>query len=111
MPEIVVVATLKAREGQEDAARDALIGLVEATHRDAGCILYSLHQGIDDPSRLTFVERWATRGDLDAHMGTDHIAAVLARADELLADPPDIVVFEPVAAGEQRKGTLAGATG
>lgn len=111
MPEIVVVATLKTQQGQEDAAREALLELVEATHSDEGCILYSLHQGQQDRTRLTFVERWASQGDLDAHMGSDHIAAVLARADELLAEAPDIVVFDALAAGDPQKGTLAGSAG
>ena len=37
------------------------------------CILYALHQGSDNPSRLAFVERWESReerkGSLAAHAG------------------------------------------
>ncbi len=107
MPEIVVVGSIKARPGKEDETREALGGLLAPTHAEDGCILYSLHQGAADTTRFAFVERWESQEALDAHLGSDHIAAVLARADELLSEPPDIVVYGPVPDGEERKGSLA----
>ena len=29
---------------------------------------------MDDPTRYAFIERWATREDLDIHLKTDHVA-------------------------------------
>jgi quinol monooxygenase YgiN len=111
MPEIVVVGSMKAQPGKEAATRDALAALVVPTHAEDGCILYSLHQGAADPSRFVFVERWESQEKLDAHLGSDHIATVLTRADELLAEPPDIVVYEALAQGDEDKGSLAGHAG
>lgn len=109
--EIVVVGSLKARPGKEDATREALEGLVVPTHAEDGCILYALHQGAGDPSRFAFVERWASQEHLDAHLGGAHIAAVLTRVDELLAEPPDIVVYNALPEGEAPKGSLAAHAG
>lgn len=111
MSEIVVVGSLKARSGQEDATREALSGLVAPTHAEDGCILYSLHQGVADKTRFAFVERWESQEKLDAHLGSDHIAAVLARADELLSEPPDIVAYTALPQGEEHKGSLAAHAG
>ena len=111
MAEIVVVGSLRARPGKEDETREALHGLVEPTHGETGCILYAMHQGVEDRTRFAFVERWASQEDLQAHLASAHIAAVLERADELLAEPPDIVVYEAVPGGEDRKGRLAATTG
>lgn len=111
MSEIVVVGSLKARAGKEDATREALAGLVAPTHAEDGCILYALHQGVADTTRFAFVERWESQAKLDAHLGSDHIAAVLAQADELLAEAPDIVVYEALAHGDERKGSLAAHAG
>ena len=108
MAEIVVVGALKAQAGKEDDTRDALASLVEPTHAEQGCILYALHQGVDDPTRFAFIERWSSREDLDTHLQSDHIAAVLQRADELLAEPPDIAVYDAVPGGDAQKGRLAG---
>lgn len=111
MSEIVVVGSLKARPGKEDETREALDGLVAPTHAEDGCILYSLHQGVDDKTRFAFVERWASREHLGAHLAGPHIAAVLERADELLSEPPDIVVYDALPQGESRKGSLAAHAG
>jgi len=109
--EIVVVGSLKARPGKEDEARQALAGLVAPTHAEPGCILYALHQGVDDPARFAFVERWESRQQLDDHLASPHIAALLERVDELFAEAPDIVVYDAQPAGEDRKGALAAAAG
>lgn len=107
MAEVVVVGAFTARPGQEDNAAQALADLITPTHAEDGCILYALHRGVDDPARLTFVERWASREQLEAHLGSDHVSAALARMDELMS-ASDITVFEPLAGGEASKGTLAG---
>ena len=111
MSEIVVVGSLKARLGKEEETAEALGTLVAPTHAEDGCILYSLHQGVADKTRFAFVERWVSQAKLDAHLGSTHIAAVLARADELLSEAPDIVVYSALAQGEERKGSLAAHAG
>ena len=71
--------------------------------RGGGCILYALHQGTDDPSRLAFVERWASRELLDAHLRSPHVAAILERAEELFGDSGDIVVYEAARRAARRR--------
>jgi quinol monooxygenase YgiN len=107
MSEVVVVGSFKAQPGKEAEAAEAFKALVEPTHGESGCILYALHQGIDDPGRLAFVERWASREELDAHLASAHVAAVLERVEELFGDSADIVVYEPLVGGEPKKGSLA----
>ena len=107
MSEIVVVGSFTTRPGKEAEGLEAFKALVEPTHGEEGCILYALHQGTDDPSRLAFVERWESRELLDAHLGSEHVQAILARADELFADGGDIVVYAAVPGGEATKGSLA----
>lgn len=107
MSEIVVVGSFTARAGKETEAAEAFRGLVEPTHGEDGCILYALHQGADDPRRLAFVERWASREALEAHLASPHVQGVLEHADELFADGGDIVVYEPLPGGETVKGSLA----
>lgn len=108
MPEIIVIGSLKARPGKEDATREALAALIVPTHAEDGCILYALHQGVADPTRFAFIERWESQELHDAHKGSGHLAAVLARAGELLAEPPDSVEYHALPQGETTKGSLAG---
>ena len=111
MSEVVVVGSFKAQPGKEGEGLEAFKALVEPTHAEDGCILYALHQGSDDPARLTFIERWASRAALDAHLKTPHVAAVLERAEELFGDSADITVYEAVPGGEAKKGSLAAHAG
>lgn len=111
MSEVVVVGSFKAVPGKEAEGLEAFKALVGPTHAEDGCILYALHQGTDDPSRLAFIERWESREALDAHLKTPHIAAVLERAQELFGDSGDITVFEAVPGGETHKGSLAAHAG
>ncbi|GAC1316115.1 MAG: antibiotic biosynthesis monooxygenase [Thermoleophilaceae bacterium] len=106
MPEVVVVGAFTARPGKEEAAKQAFEALVEPTHKESGCILYALHQGADDSARLAFIERWASREELDAHLKSDHIADVLKHGDELF-QASDITVYSPLAGGQSKKGSLA----
>jgi quinol monooxygenase YgiN len=105
--EIVVIGSFTARLGKEADATAAFEALLEATHGEEGCILYALHRGADDPRRLAFVERWASREALDAHLASPHVQAVIARAEELFADSGDVVVYEALPGGEASKGSLA----
>ncbi len=111
MPEVVVVGSFHAQPGKEAEAVEAFKALVEPTHREEGCILYALHHGADDPRRLAFIERWASRELLDAHLQSAHVKKVLERAEELFGDSADIVVYEPLPGGETKKGSLAAHAG
>jgi quinol monooxygenase YgiN len=106
MAEVVVVGSFVAREGREDEARAAFEALVGPTHAEDGCILYALHQGHDDRRKLAFVERWASEEAIGAHLESDHVKAVLAKADDLFAST-DITVYDALPGGEERKGSLA----
>lgn len=107
MSEIVVVGSFTAREGREADALAAFEGLVGPTHAEDGCILYALHQGVEDPRRLAFVERWASEEHLQTHLGSAHVQEVLARAEELFVDGGDIVIYGARPGGEPAKGSLA----
>ncbi len=107
MPEVVVVGAFKINPGKEQEALEAFRALVAPTHAEDGCILYALHRGVDDPARLTFIERWESRELLDAHLDSDHVAGLLKRADELWGDNGEITVYDAVPEGEPKKGSLA----
>jgi quinol monooxygenase YgiN len=111
MPEVVVVGAFRINVGKEAEALEAFQGLVAPTHAEEGCILYALHRAVDDPARLTFIERWASQELLDAHLGSPHVSALLGRAEELWGENGEITVYDAIPAGQPRKGSLAGHAG
>ena len=76
---VTLTATVKARPGQEDAVKEALLSLVEPTRKEPGCLLYNLHQSKADPTQFMFYEQWASQGALDAHGKTPHMRALGAK--------------------------------
>lgn len=108
MPEIVVVAHARAKEGRGAEAEALLIGMVGPTHNERGCVAYALHRDADDPDHLVFVERWESREALAAHAEAPHLSLLRDVGPMILTGPVEVTVLEPVAAGEAGKGTLAG---
>lgn len=90
---LTVVAHLRARPGKEAELEQALLALVAPTTAEDGCLNYDLHRETGDPGHFVFYENWTSQQALARHLAAPHIQAVLARADELLAAPPDIRTF------------------
>lgn len=75
---IRVVARLTAFSDKVEAAKALLLGLVEPTLQEAGCIQYDLLQNQTDPTDFTFVEEWESHETLDLHLASSHIQAAIA---------------------------------
>ena len=76
---VVLTAMVKAKQGQEDAVKEALFALVEPTRKEPGCLCYNLHQSKSDPTQFMFYEQWASKEALDAHSKTPHMRALGAK--------------------------------
>jgi len=94
---ITVVATFQARPGKETELKNALIGLVAPTRKEAGCINYDLHASPEEPAKFLFHENWTSKAHLDAHLANTHIQALLPRVDELCVAMPEIKIWERIA--------------
>jgi quinol monooxygenase YgiN len=99
MADLRVVAVLPAKPGSEDIVRNALAALVAPTRAEAGCLSYELYESAAMPGTFFTVETWKAQSDLDAHMGTPHIAQVIATAGEHLDGPPQIHPLRPLDVG------------
>ena len=94
MSEVVVIARAKVQPGREEEMAQALRANAETSRCEDGCISYSVLRG-DEGSFMT-VERWASRGHVDAHMAAPHVQNLLHTIAPMLAAPPDIQVMEEV---------------
>jgi quinol monooxygenase YgiN len=91
---ITVVATLRAKPGKEAELRQELLALIPTTRQEPGCLNYDLHQAVDNAGRFLFHENWTTRQGLDDHLNRPHLRAFLAKAPDLLSEPPQITLWE-----------------
>ncbi len=84
---VTVVATFKAKSGQEEALRSAIEAVVAPTRSEPGCINYDLHQFTEDPGVFMLYENWISKKDLDKHLEMPYLKDLLGKADELLSEP------------------------
>lgn len=108
MSEVTVVVLFAAKPGRGDEAEAAVRQVSGPTHAEEGCRLYAAHRVAADPDRLVLVERWVDREALDAHLAAPHLAAFREASAELWARPPEVLIVEPIVAGDPAKGSLAG---
>jgi quinol monooxygenase YgiN len=85
-----VIARLRAQPGKEADLKQVLVGLIEPTREEPGCIGYELLENLEDPREFTFVEEWKAESALEAHFSTDHVASALTEFPGLLAQELDL---------------------
>lgn len=85
-----VIAHFRAQPGREADLKHVLVGLIEPTREEPGCIGYELLENLEDPRELTFVEEWQGESALEAHFSTDHVASALQEFPAVLAQELDL---------------------
>ncbi|WP_017446686.1 putative quinol monooxygenase [Gayadomonas joobiniege] len=73
MTKLTVIADIYAEKDQIERVKQALIGLIEPTKQEAGCLDYELHQDNQAPSHFIFYENWASFEAWQDHMQSEHI--------------------------------------
>ena len=96
MKPVTVIAQLNAKPGREAALRAELLALIPITRKEPGCLNYDLHVSNDNPGHFVFHENWTSKQHLDDHLARPHLVAFIGKADELLAEPPQITLWERI---------------
>ena len=99
----VIVATVTPKPEFRDEVKEALVVGVAGGHEDEGCELYALHENAE---KFVFVEKWATPEALAAHGSGPALTAMGKALKGKLVGPLDVVILEPVPAGDPSKGLL-----
>ena len=94
---VKIIARISAKTETAAELRQILVALVPPSRAEAGCVAYELFQDDDDPRDFITFETWADGAAADAHLATPHVAAAIARAGSLLAQPPLIHRFTQLA--------------
>ena len=94
---IRVVARVVALPDQVEEVKSVLLGLIEPTRKEEGCIVYELLQNHADPTDFTFVEEWESQALLEAHLASAHIEEAESQLNGLVAAEPDIRLYQLLA--------------
>ncbi|KZL20920.1 putative monooxygenase [Pseudovibrio axinellae] len=76
-------------------AQQAIIGILERTRAEAGCLVFDLFQSPDQDT-LYLYEKWTDQNALDQHHAQPYTAAVFKSYQTWLAKPPRILPMNSV---------------
>ena len=91
---IIVTGSVRARP---DALAEWLTVCLEHVHRsrtERGCLLHSVHQNVEDPSVVVFLEHWEDGDALAAHFAQPASLAFVTELSELAAERPTMTIYE-----------------
>jgi quinol monooxygenase YgiN/uncharacterized protein YndB with AHSA1/START domain len=92
----VSIAKATARPERADTLTDELRARVLPTRAQPGSLGFQLLRPHDDPNTIVAVEHWRSREDWQQHLEGGHVTSLMAVFETTLAEPPDIVTYEPV---------------
>ena len=93
---VTVTAHIKAKKGLEENLKKELLALIQPTRSETGCITYELYQDHENNSHFMFYESWENKSGLEQHLQKPYIKSFMDKADELLAEPVTISLWEKV---------------
>ena len=86
MPNLTIVANIKARPDKVELVKAELQKLIDTTRAEAGCVQYDLHQDNDNPAHFLFFENWESRDLWQSHMQAQHLKDYLIAVEGLIEE-------------------------
>lgn len=84
---ITVISHVRARKGYEAIVRDLLQKLVVPSRAERGCLEYSLHESMADPTLYVIYQVWEDEEAMAAHSNAPHTAGFRRAAPGVLDGP------------------------
>jgi quinol monooxygenase YgiN len=91
---IIVTGSVRARPDALDAVLALSLAHVRRSRAEPGCLLHSVHQDVEDPLRVVFVEHWQDADALRAHFGMPASNEFVGAVRGLAQEPPTIEIYE-----------------
>ncbi|MBP9777759.1 MAG: antibiotic biosynthesis monooxygenase [Rickettsiaceae bacterium] len=70
---IICIAKFIAKVGEKEQLKNALNNLVTLTRKEAGCISYTLNEGLDNPNVITVIEVFKDLASFELHSNSPYI--------------------------------------
>src|SRR5688500_5430300 len=89
-----VVARLEGLTGRAAEVRTLRADRAREARAEPGCSGYEVAELVEEPAAFLLVQTWASSEALRAHFATEAHASYQHAVDELLANPPQVVLHE-----------------
>jgi quinol monooxygenase YgiN len=91
---IIVTGSVRARPDTLDEVLTVSLDHVWRSRTEPGCLLHSVHQNVEDPSVVVFLEHWEDRAALSEHFAQPGSLAFVTTVTALAAERPTITIYE-----------------
>ncbi|MGW2449237.1 putative quinol monooxygenase [Streptomyces sp. NPDC001675] len=87
---MVNAAFIQAKEGFTETVGQRLLGLIEPTRKEEGCVRYEVYQSTENDNDWFIFETWKSKEAFDFHMQTPYVREFLAWVPEASTRDIDI---------------------
>ena len=91
---ILVTGSITARPDTYDEVVGLALEHVRRSRAEPGCLLHAVHQDVEQPLRLVFIEHWADADALRAHFAVPASLEFVTRGGDLADGRPTIEIYE-----------------
>ena len=84
---IKIIAKLQVKPECKEELIKLVTPLIEASRAEAGNIDYGLHESLEDPNSLAFIEIWKDQAAIDSHNASEHFTSTLPKVAPLCEGP------------------------
>jgi len=91
---IIVTGSVRARPETLDEVLALSLDHVHRSRAEPGCLLHTVHQDVEDPLRVVFLEHWEDREKLDAHFAVPASGDFVVAVSALAAETPVMNIYE-----------------
>ena len=96
-----IIARFLARDGHAEEVAPLLLGFVEPSRAEDGCVFYDLYRDQENPNLFVIVDGWRDQVAFEAHAGGVHVAHTLAALAPHLDGEPVIAKLNRVSPSAQ----------
>jgi quinol monooxygenase YgiN len=91
---IIVTGQVQAQPEHLDELLAHSLDHVRRSRQEPGCLLHSVHQDVEDPCRVVFVEHWLDRDALRTHFEVPASLKFVEAVTSLAADPAELQIYD-----------------
>ncbi|HEY5584394.1 MAG TPA: putative quinol monooxygenase [Ruminiclostridium sp.] len=91
---ITIVAKNIVKKDKLDEFKKLAAELTEGSIKEEGCISYVLHEDINNPCILTFIENWTDQKAIAIHNATTHFTTIAPQFSGLVEEAMQINLYK-----------------
>ena len=91
---IIVTGSVRAEPSSLDDVLAISLEHVRRSREEPGCLLHSVHQDVEDPLHVVFIEHWADIDALHAHFRVAASREFAKNLGRLASGQPSMIVYD-----------------